>query len=926
VKGTALSAGLLACLATGLPQAQPAPKAVVAGPALSVNVATGRRAISADIYGMNFADEAMATELRVPVNRRGGNSTTRYNWQVDTFNTGSDYYFENIPEANPNVGLLPNGSAADRFVEQNRRTATRTIMTMPLIGWVAKRRLENHPYDCGFKVSKYGAQQSVDPYDTDCGNGVLPTSVNIAGNNPTDTSVAVGPSFVSAWVAHLTGNYGTAANGGVTFYALDNEPALWNSTHRDVHPSPITYDEIRDRGYQYGAAIKAADPTAKVLGPVEWGWCGYIYSASDPGGCSIGPDYIAHGNTPFVVWYLQQMRAYELANSQRILDYLDLHFYPQQAGVALQPAGNAATQALRLRSTRALWDPTYIDESYISDLAPGGIAIQMIPRMKGWVDANYPGTKLAFTEYNFGGLENINGALAQAEVLGIFGREGLDLATIWSPPATGDPGAYAFRMYRNYDGAGNGFGETSVSATSADPSSLSVFAAQRTADSALTLIAINKSGNDLASTVSLAGFTPQSPAAVYRYDGITPGAITRPANQALSAGGFSATFPANSITLFVIAPAAGNVSLSLSSASVDAGSVAVGLSSLRTLTLSNTGGGMATLQFSFTGRDFALDAPTTTCGASLAGGASCTLGLRFTPTALGARSASLVIASNAPGSPTTASLAGVGLTGAFANTVSAVITGYYETILARSPDAGGLAFWQGEVTRMGALGASVNEVFYSMALAFFNSPEYTGRNTSDTQYLTDLYNTFFVRAPDAGGLAFWQSQLNGGEPRLAVLNSFLFSPEFQAFMNNAFGSATTSRAEVSAVIDFYRGLLGRLPDSSGFNFWLGIFRAAQCQGAGAVSTQANAISQQFAGGAEYAARDQGRPANLRNALYVADLYNAFLKRPVDLSGFQFWTSQLAGSSETREQVRFAFVASPEFQGRVAAVIAQGCLP
>ena len=148
----------------------------------------------------------------------------------------------------------------------------------------------------------------------------------------------------------------------------------------------------------------------------------------------------------------------------RILDYLDLHYYPAANGVSLSPAGNAATQALRLRSTRSLWDPTYIDESWISDTANGGVAVQMIPRMKNWVAGNYPGTRLAISEYNWGALDHINGALAQADVLGIFGREGVDLATLWEPPTTTQPGAFAFRMYRNYDGNKSTFGETSVAA------------------------------------------------------------------------------------------------------------------------------------------------------------------------------------------------------------------------------------------------------------------------------------------------------------------------------------------------------------------------------------------------------------------------------------------------------------------------------
>jgi hypothetical protein len=537
-------------IASTTPPPPPPPPSM--GPGLSINVSAGRHPVSNDIYGMNYADEQLAADIRLPVRRWGGNSTSRYNWQNDTHNTGSDWYFENIREDNSNPTTLPDGSAADRFVEQDRRTGTKTLMTVPLIGWTPKQRLENHPYDCGFKVSKYGAQQSTDSWDSDCGNGVLSNGNKITGNNSSDTSTAIGAPFVSSWINHLTSKYGTATKGGVSYYNLDNEPMLWNSTHRDVHPQPTTYDELRDRAYQYASAVKSADPSAKTLGPVLWGWCAYFYSALD--GCGIGNDYQSHGNSPFVPWYLRQMQAYEQQNGVRILDYLDLHYYPSASGVSQSTAGNVTTQALRLRSTRSLWDPTYIDESWISDMADGGIAVQLIPRMKEWVNTNYPGTKLAITEYNWGGLESINGALTEADVLGIFGREGLDLATLWGPPTAAQPGAFAFRIYRNYDGAGHGFGDMEVQSQSSDQSRLSVYASQRTSDNALTVVVINKSVNSLTSSISLAGFKPKATASVYRYSSTNLGAIEHAADQPVSESGFSATFPASSITLFVIAP------------------------------------------------------------------------------------------------------------------------------------------------------------------------------------------------------------------------------------------------------------------------------------------------------------------------------------------------------------------------------------
>ena len=131
--------------------------------------------------------------------------------------------------------------------------------------------------------------------------------------------------------------------------------------------------------------------------------------------------------------------------------------------------------------------------------------------MKKWVANDYPGTKLAITEYNWGGQEHINGALAQADILGIFGREGLDIGTLWGPPdpATQIPGLMAFEVFRNYDGAGATFGDQAITSTSADQGKLSVYGALRTKDNMLTLVVINKTYGDFTTTLSLANFTRQ---------------------------------------------------------------------------------------------------------------------------------------------------------------------------------------------------------------------------------------------------------------------------------------------------------------------------------------------------------------------------------------------------------------------------------
>jgi hypothetical protein len=522
---------------------------------LHVDVAAARKPISPYIYGMNEYSMsgdvvALMKELAIPIRRWGGNATSRYNWQTDISNHASDWFFGNVKQSDATD--LPNDSAVNRFIDQNRQAGTDSFLVLPMSGYVSN----DNGLACGFSVQKYGPQQATAAGDgrPDCGNGKYADGSYITGNNPLETSIAVDPRFVADWISYLVGRYGRADAGGIRFYNLDNEPDLWFETHRDIRPLGYTYDDIRDLTYQYGAAIKATDPSAAILGPVVHGWTYYWHSPYDGQrqDWADPDDRNAHGGTPFIAWYLQQMAAYETDHGVRILDYLDMHYYPQADGVALSSAGDAATQARRLRSTRSLWDPTYVDESWIPQAGPAGGIVQLIPRMRDWVAQNYPGTKLAIGEYNWGGLEHINGALAQADVLGIFGREGVDLATMWQPPQRTQPAAFAFRIYRNYDGVGSQFGDTSVAATSSDQARLSLYAAQRSSDGALTLVIINKSDSDLSAQLTLANFSSGAPAQLYRYSDADLTAIVRGADLAVTNNTVSASYPANSITLLVI--------------------------------------------------------------------------------------------------------------------------------------------------------------------------------------------------------------------------------------------------------------------------------------------------------------------------------------------------------------------------------------
>jgi YVTN family beta-propeller protein len=353
--------------------------------------------------------------------------------------------------------------------------------------------------------------------------------------------------------------------------------------------------------------------------------------------------------------------------------------------------------------------------------------------------------------------------------------------------------------------------------------------------------------------------------------------------------------------------------LGIAPSSLDFGGQSMGTTSpSQAVTVTNTGTGSVDVSGIVASSQFGQ---TNDCG-TLAPSASCTVNVTFSPAvAAGALNStvnvagSLTITSNASGSPHDVGLAGIA--------EKSLVTHYYRSILRRAPDGGGKGFWEGEAARVAGLGANVNEAWYAMAQAFYFSAEYLAFNRSNSEFVTDLYTSFYNRAPDGGGLAFWTGELDAGLPREVLLAGFMFSPEFQAFTQAIFGN-TTARAEVDAVGDFYRGFLARLPDDGGFGYWVGRFRTAQCQGAGEVYAEVEAISSAFAQLPEYASR--GRT----HAQYVGDLYNAFLRRGGDRQGVEFWVNALEGGTMSREEVRQQFIATPEFAARVDAIVNQGC--
>lgn len=482
---------------------------------VQIDASADRHRIDPRIYGLNWASEEQLRDLNVQLNRAGGNATTRYNWQLKANNHAADWYFESLE----NEPIEP-------FIEASQRAGAEPMITIPLIGWVAKlgplgeRR-------CSFSIAKYGPQQENDwQWFPDCGNGVRPDGSLITGNDPTDANMQVDPSFFRPWVREL-------AQQGIRYFLLDNEPGLWHETHRDVNPTGARMEEMRARMIAYATMIREEAPHAIILGTEEWGWLGYLMSGYDKqwaeanGNWQSTPDRLQHGGMDYSPWILRETDGH--------LDVFSLHMYPQ--GGEFSDDVSPAMQLRRNRSTRALWDPSYRDETWIND------TVKLIPRMKEW--ARPYGLAIGITEYSWGAEGHMNGATAQADILGILGREDVDLAARWVTPPIGSPAYNAIRMYRNYDGARSGFGEWSIRATVPEPDEVAAFAAIRLSDGALTVMLINKTTGPRDVTVVVDHFRQRGPAQRWQ---LANNVIERTADV----NALSMTLPSQSVTLLVV--------------------------------------------------------------------------------------------------------------------------------------------------------------------------------------------------------------------------------------------------------------------------------------------------------------------------------------------------------------------------------------
>ena len=514
---------------------------------VAIDAGAGVHPISPYIYGLAYGDDAdYLSGAGITVNRWGGNARSKYNWKNGATNIGLDWYFENVNAHTRAFG------PAEAFACTNSAAGCCSLLTLPLLDWVAK---DTSSYS--FPVSKYGAQDSVDTWKPDAGNGVQGGTNLVA--DPTDAYVparafrrAGDPEncvYQDEWLRSLKAKFGPMVSDAITFVAMDNEMDIWSSTHRDVHPDPVTYDEVYGKFIEYASMVRSNWPNARITGPVSTGWW---YFWNSQAGLD---DKAAHGDQDFLPWFLVQVQVHDAQTGVRTLDVLDIHYYP--TGV-FNDSVDSETQARRLRTSRSFWDPTYQDEGWVgsnvdaTQTQSNRFCVMLIPRMQQLIGDFYPGTKLGLTEWNMGGEGHISGALAVADSLGIFGREDLYLSTYWASPDADSCVYQVFKLYGNYDGNGSRFAPLSVSTVSSDQSELGAYAAVSTDGAEMTLICINKNPTtDLVGTLSISDFAPAATAAVYQITQSNPNEVTYVGTITNAGSSFDYVFPAYSATLLV---------------------------------------------------------------------------------------------------------------------------------------------------------------------------------------------------------------------------------------------------------------------------------------------------------------------------------------------------------------------------------------
>ena len=431
--------------------------------------------ISPFIYGTN---QDLPFDLKITARRLGGNRMTGYNWENNASNAGADWQHSSDNYMIDQLGIFINdkeetGKLLTVFHEKSISLNAYSLITLPLAGYVAKD-----------KKGPVGIDETA------------PSSrwAKVIFNKPNQLLIEPDKNddfvYVDEEVNFLVNKFGKANTvTGVKGYALDNEPDIWQSTHPRIHKDKTGAEEYIEKSIEAAKTVKKIDEFAEIFGPVSYGYNGFKTFQNAPDFVKASWQY-----GWYLAYYLAKMKEASDKEGKRLLDVLDIHWYPEATGngkrIVFSQGNPDETASARVQAPRSLWDENFVERSWICDI--GDCPIALIPKIKKMIDKYYPGTKLAITEYEYGAGYHISGGIALADVLGIFGKYDVYMANYWMV----EWGAFsyaAFKLYRNYDGNGSTYGDLNVKAISSDVEKISIYASlESERKNILHAIVINK--------------------------------------------------------------------------------------------------------------------------------------------------------------------------------------------------------------------------------------------------------------------------------------------------------------------------------------------------------------------------------------------------------------------------------------------------
>ncbi len=525
-------------------QASATPAAPVANVTITINPAQ-TKPISPWIYGINAYSEVTGTPRGFTFDRAGASRWTAYNWETNASNGGSDYFYEN--DDNLSSSTVPD-EAVRSFIARDQSNGMATLMTVPLQGLVAADEngpvsLVNAPEMSRFKVL-------VDQKST-------VSSVPFTLSPPTNDAYVFADESVWALDQKFPGMGIFGANPALpTFVCLDNEPELWNQIHPEVQgTNPITPAAFIAKTITMTQTLKKQFPDMVIFGPVHYSFLGMWYWRGEISPTPSGANW-------FTDQYLTALSSASATFGKPLVDVYDFHWYAQEYDVngvqSIDLTSTTLTDAqvqLIVQSPRNLWDPTFTDytnsKPWIFQRL-GHTPINILGRLQSKINAEFPGMKMAITEYQNGGFNHIAGTIAQADNLGVFGTQGVFAATFWPPVGTYSYAMAGFRAFRDFDGAGANFGDTSLLATSSSVQNVVVYASSDSnTPGRYVFVAINRftspqvtavNGLGLSGTAKLYQITAASAKGQGTVEPVSIGTMP------LSGSSFTITLPALSVT------------------------------------------------------------------------------------------------------------------------------------------------------------------------------------------------------------------------------------------------------------------------------------------------------------------------------------------------------------------------------------------